>query len=266
MTFQILSIVFNALMKVWYDYKGEVNHDNLDNGGSCGSGDNTIDEDKTQKTKRIFKNWILRFMTTILWLSIMVVISQQLALLSTRWHEKTEDREIKLRRWNHDCGGGGGDGNSNKAPPMDPDIVAICAQLKVIINTYPFIRAFHSVINEWNSCITMPCSQLVKEIGDNTGYKLLIVCIFIALTNYFYKFFGLAKVKTDKWKKNWQFDETVKRQQQLYLQQQQQQQQQMQFIHQSHLPLQPPPLSRKHVTPLFDPNSAVFPNQETLSH
>lgn len=159
--------------------------------------------DDSSKMKMRLWNIFLMLMKVVVISLISVVFLHQLASLNETWSQKIQERDSKLLRWKHDCG-------DPTKPPMDPDIIEICNQLKVVVDTSPFIRALSKVIYSWNSCVTMPCSDLLNKMSSNLEFKLLAICVAIVIIHYTYRFIGFTKTKSNKLKDYLQTKYTMK--------------------------------------------------------
>jgi hypothetical protein len=172
------------------------------------------DNDDSKKMRMTMWNMFIVLMKVVVISLVSVIILQQLVDLNTSWAQKIQERENKIQRWKHDCG-------DPIKPPIDPDIIEICNQLKIVINASPFTRALSKVIHSWNSCITMPCSEVLSRMATHLELKLLAACVIIVVLHYMYRFYGYTKVKGNKLKDYIQAKHTMK---QMELMKQKQQQ------------------------------------------
>jgi hypothetical protein len=164
-------------------------------------------------TKKKLWTIFLQTMNSVFILFVVIIISQQVFLVNTTWNEKIQERESKLKQWNYDCG-------DVSKPPMNSDIIEICNHLRIIVNSSPFIRALSKVVHGWNSCLTMPCSQLVQSILSQTELKILFVFIAIAIIHHIYRICSYTKKKTFKLRDFLQTQHTLKKQTQQFMHQQ----------------------------------------------
>lgn len=161
------------------------------------------DQSNEKKMKITLWNMFIVLMKVIVVSLLSVIILQQLADLSAQWAQKTQERDNKIQRWKHDCG-------DPIKPPIDPDIIEICNQLKIVINASPFTRALSKVISSWNSCITMPCSELLTRMSTHLELKLLAACVIIVILHYMYRVYGYTKTGGSKLKDYLQVKHTMK--------------------------------------------------------
>jgi hypothetical protein len=144
-------------------------------------------------------NMFISLMNLVFKVYIVIVVGQQLFQLNTYWQEMITARESRLKQWHHDCG------DPNK-PPMNNDIMEICNQLKVVVDSSPFMRALSKLVHSWNSCV----KQCIHSISMYVESKILFLCIFFAVAHYLYKIFGFAKNRSLKLKDFWQTQYTIK--------------------------------------------------------
>ena len=117
-----------------------------------------------------------------------VVVTQQCALINSRWSEKLVQHEQAVNDYKvHQCG---------YMKTTNIPFINECERLSIVMRISPLMAAITSVINGWNSCITMPCTQVVHMVLNHYEYKLLFSLISFGFLYYAYKFFNTGCDKT----------------------------------------------------------------------
>lgn len=136
----------------------------------------------------------------ILLTCIVVVVTQQVSLLSDLYGQKTEEYERAYKLYSEECPYHG----------SSPARLRECSELNIIINTLPILRAISHLVKGWNSCLYMPCSDLAYGIANNLFYKVLFFCVGLAMLSYAFSFFRWGNSKTKAWGDKYRYKETIK--------------------------------------------------------
>lgn len=145
----------------------------------------------TKKTKRCVTDvFMLVVKMAMTWL-FFVVLTQQLTLINTTWGIKVVQYEkAALEYVQHQCG---------HMKTTNVQFIAECERLSVVMRVSPLVAAITSVINSWNSCLTMPCTQLLHTISNHYEYKFLFILVSIGFFYYVWKFFTATRNKAVDW-------------------------------------------------------------------
>lgn len=153
---------------------------------------------------------------------LFILVSQQTTLVNLQWSIKTIQYEKACQEYaHHKC---------VQMQTTNVQFITECERLSVVMRVSPFSAAITSVVNEWNTCITMPCTQLVRTIATHSEYKILFILVSIGVFYYAAKFFSFTREKAVDFQDMLRVRETRKYMKQMASQQQQQQRQQSSLI------------------------------------
>lgn len=144
---------------------------------------------KAEPVKRFSKKTIssifmLAVRMAMAW-SFFVVVTQQLALVNSTWSTKLTQYEQAIKEYSlHQCG---------QMKTTNIQFITECERLNIVMRVSPLMAAITSVINGWNSCLTMPCTQLAHTIANHYEYKLLFLLVSFGFIYYAFKFFLIGK-------------------------------------------------------------------------
>lgn len=142
---------------------------------------------KKTKTKTFAAVFMLAVRMAMAW-CFFVVVSQQCALINSTWSTKLTQYEQAIKEYSlHQCG---------LMKTTNIQFITECERLSVVMRISPLMAAVTSVINGWNSCLTMPCTQLVHTIANHFEYKLLFMLVSFGFLYYSFKFFTTTRDKT----------------------------------------------------------------------
>lgn len=151
--------------------------------------------------KRSLSEQLRLFLHAILISCILVVVSQQLTLLTEVYPQKTEEyTRAKSLYIEEQCAFYKG---SSQARLRE------CSELNIVINSWPLVRAVTHVVRGWNTCLYMPCNELVRNIADQLQYKIAFILIALALSSYLFNFFSCIKKKPKKWIDDYRWKQTM---------------------------------------------------------
>lgn len=174
-----------------------------------------IMESLSEKDKTSWKIFII-VVKTVMISSCLIVVFQQLLLFNATWNDKITEYENKIKEYDiHRCA---------TMRTTNIQFIEECDRLAVIIRTSPMMRALTKVAYGWNSCLTMPCTQLAHTIANSTEYKLLFLLVSFGTLYYLYQFLVMTREKTNDIKERIRAKSTMKyvqKQQQLLRQEQQ---------------------------------------------
>ena len=126
-----------------------------------------------------YRNMIITiFNTTILFIILMISI-QQFKIIYITWNEQIKIYNDSYSDYQRIC---------SNLTTQNEEFIDACKKLQLIINTDPFIRAIKKVIYNWNSCLTLSCTDLFYSIITNYEYNILFIITISALIYYIYIF------------------------------------------------------------------------------
>ena len=117
-----------------------------------------------------------------------IFLMQQALLINATWSKTIVEYNNAVTEYEyHQCAG---------MRSTNRQILTECDRLSATLKTHPFVTAFTEVVYGWNTCITMPCSQLAHTIAQSLEYKILTVLVSLCLFSYIYHFFMVTREKT----------------------------------------------------------------------
>lgn len=136
-----------------------------------------------KKYSEIFRTLLHR----LLFGFILVVVSQQISLVYDVYAVKSEEfTRANLLYVDEQCASYKGSSQAR---------IKECSELNIIINSWPFVRAISYVVKGYNSCLYLPCGEIVRNIADQLQYKIAFILIALALFSYSFNLIGCTKKK-----------------------------------------------------------------------
>jgi len=133
---------------------------------------------------------------------LLIIVSQQVSNLNDAYAQKTEEYARALKLYDEEaCAYYKG---SSQARLKE------CSELNIIINSWPLSRAVSHVVKGWNTCLYMPCQELVRNIADQLQYKIAFILIALALSSYLFNFFSCTKKKSKEFYDKYRLKQTMK--------------------------------------------------------
>lgn len=118
----------------------------------------------------------------------MVVLTQQFALVNATWSVKLMEHDRNIKEYTQlQCA---------FIQTTNVLLIGECDRLNAAMRVTPIIAATTAVINGWNTCLTMPCTQLMYTISSHYEYKLLFLLVSFGFAYYASKFFTTTRDKT----------------------------------------------------------------------
>lgn len=141
------------------------------------------------------------FLHAILFGCIVVMLSQQISLLNDLYAEKGEEftRATKLYV-EEQCEFYRGSSQAR---------IKECSELNIILNSWPIVRALSAVVKTWNTCLYMPCNELMRNVAEHLQYKIAFIVIALAIASYLFNFFSCTKKKSKEWIDKYRFKKTM---------------------------------------------------------
>ena len=148
---------------------------------------NGVTDTSIKKNKRSIAGIFMMIVRMAMAWLLFVVVSQQVTLINSQWSVKTMQHEkARLEYAHHRC---------IDMQTTNVQFIAECERLSVVMRVTPFVAAVTSVVNDWNTCITMPCTQLIRTVANHYEYKFLFILVSIGLFYYAFKLFSGAREK-----------------------------------------------------------------------
>jgi len=152
--------------------------------------------------KKSFSEIFRSFLHAILVGCIVIIASQQLSNLNDAYAQKTEEFERSTRLYEEEqCAYYKGSSQAR---------IKECSELNIIINSWPVARAVSHVVKGWNTCLYLPCNELVRNIADQLQYKIAFILIALALSSYLFNFFSCTKKKSKEFYDKYRLKQTMK--------------------------------------------------------
>ena len=149
-----------------------------------------------------FSQIFRRFLHAMLVGCILIVVSQQFSNLNDAYAHKTEEFERSTRLYEEEgCAYYKGSSQAR---------IKECSELNIIINSWPLARAISHVVKGWNTCLYLPCQELVRNIADQLQYKIAFILIALALSSYLFNFFSCTKKKSKEFYDKYRLKQTMK--------------------------------------------------------
>lgn len=118
---------------------------------------------------------------------LLIVLSQQLALYYEIYNEKLAQYAHTQQMWHEEeCATYSGRSVARQEE---------CRQWAIILANSPCVTALSTLVGQWNSCLTMSCTELVLTISNNLQYKLLVILLSLAVASYLWKFLSCTRKK-----------------------------------------------------------------------
>jgi len=140
------------------------------------------------------------FLHAIVFACVVVVITQQVSLLGDIYAQKGEEYQRAYILYSAECPYNG----------ASPARLKECSDLNIILNSWPAARAASQLVKGWNSCLYMPCNELVTHISNGLPYKIAFALITLGIASYMLNFFNCAKKKSKECLDKYRLKETNK--------------------------------------------------------
>lgn len=140
------------------------------------------------------------FLHALLFTCIVVIVSQQVTLLGEIRAQKMEEYERAATLYSEEC----------PYTRSSPARLKECSDLNIILNSWPMMRALSLLVKGWNSCLYMPCNEMVRHITNDLSYKIAFILIALGITSYVFNFFNCFKKKSKEWTDKYRYKETNK--------------------------------------------------------
>ncbi len=152
--------------------------------------------------KKSFNEILRSTLHCILFGCIMVVVSQQITLLNDLYAMKQEEYVRSGALYvEEQCASYKGSSQAR---------IRECSDLSIIINSWPIARAISVLVRGWNTCLYMPCNELVRNIADQLQYKIAFIIIALAISSYLFNFFSCIKTKSSEFKEKYRIKQAYK--------------------------------------------------------
>lgn len=126
------------------------------------------------------------FLHGIVLTCLVVVITQQVSLLGDLYAQKGEEYQRASSLYRQECPYNG----------ASPARLKECSDLNIILHSWPLMRAASLLVKGWNTCLYMPCEELVTNIANGLPYKIAFALITLGIASYLLTFFNCAKKKS----------------------------------------------------------------------
>jgi hypothetical protein len=73
-----------------------------------------------------------------------------------------------------------------------------CSDRNIIIHTSTLSRTLIRVSSGWNSCLYMPCGDLLHAVSSQLQYKIAFLLVVLAFTSYAFNLFKCTKKKSSE--------------------------------------------------------------------
>lgn len=140
------------------------------------------------------------FLHAIVFACVVVVVTQQISSLGDLYAHKGEEYQRAYTLYTAECPYNGASAARLKE----------CSDLNIILNSWPAMRAVSQLVKGWNSCLYMPCDELITHIANGLPYKIAFALITLGLASYCLNFFNCAKKKSKEYLDKHRLKETNK--------------------------------------------------------
>lgn len=150
--------------------------------------------------KKSFGEIFRSFLHAIVFACFVVVLTQQVSSLGDLYAQKGEEYERAYSLYSAECPYSGASAARLRE----------CSDLNIIINSWPMVRAVSQLVKGWNSCLYMPCNDLVTHIANGLPYKIAFALITLGVVSYVLNFFNCVKKKSKDYVDKYRLKETNK--------------------------------------------------------
>lgn len=147
---------------------------------------------------------VKRLLRGIVFACVLVVLSQQLMLFWDLYKQKEQER---LSAWSFHVEESCADYRGPSQLRRDE-----CARNNIILNTWPLTRAVTHLVRSWNSCLYMPCGDLVRQIATHLEYKIAFILFSLGVASYVANFFACFKRKSIEYSDKLRYKKTQQEQ------------------------------------------------------
>lgn len=133
---------------------------------------------------------------------IFVIVSQQLILVNSTWSVKLVEHEQANREYTQLM--------CNQMKTTNTQFINECERLSIVMRISPLNAAVTDVINKWNSCLMMPCTQLAHTISSHYEYMLLFLLVSLGFAYYAHLLFNMTLDKSIEFQDRLRARDTLK--------------------------------------------------------
>lgn len=153
---------------------------------------------KNKNFTEVFSNACRTLLTTL----IVIAISREAMNLYEMTLEQQQER-IKATRlyYEEECATYRGSSQAR---------INECHRNNMIMNTWPITLAIIRLVNTWESCLYLPCTDLARNVADHFIYKVAAILVAVALFSYVFKGFMFTKKKSKDVVDQWRLLNTIK--------------------------------------------------------